>query len=84
LILQGRVSYLQDIAQVSPDMIWNYRAVAVSYLKIVYVSELPPDEIRALAEDEPAGLFHMLSHSVRYVAINAYDDESWLIVRHEP
>lgn len=84
LVLQGRVSYLQDIAQVSPDMIWNYRAVAVSYLKIVYVSELAPDEIRALAEEEPAGLFHMLSHSMRHVAVNAYDDQSWLIVRYEP
>jgi hypothetical protein len=80
---QGRVSYLYDLAEVSPDLIWDYRSIAVSFLKLVYVSELSPAEIRALAEDEPDDLFHRLAHSVRYVAINAYDDESWLILRHE-
>jgi hypothetical protein len=83
LALQGRVSYLYDIAEASPDLIWDYRAIAVSSLKIVYVSERTPAEIRALAEDDPADLFHRLAHTVRHVAVNAYDDESWLIVRHE-
>ena len=83
LTLQGRVNYLHDIAQVSPDLIRDWRAVAVSTLKIAYVSELTVPEIRALAEEEPAGLFHMLSHSVHHIAVNAYDDESWVIVRHE-
>ncbi len=83
LALQGRVSYLYDIAEVSPDLILDYRAIAVSSLKIVYVSELTPAEIRALAEDDPADVFHRLAHSVRHVAVNAYDDESWLIVRHQ-
>lgn len=83
LALQGRVSYLYDFAEVSPDLVWDYRAIAVSYLKIVYVSELTPAEIRALAEEEPDDVFHRLAHSVRHVAVSAYDDESWLIVRHE-
>jgi hypothetical protein len=83
LTVQGRVSYLYDLAAVSPDLIWDYRAIAVSYLKIVYVSELTPAQIRALAEEEPDDLFHRLAHSVRHVAVTAYDDESWLIVRHE-
>jgi hypothetical protein len=83
LTLQGHVSYLYDLAAVSPDLVLDYRSIAVSYLKIVYVSELTPAEIRALAEEEPDDVFHRLAHSVRYVAINAYDDESWLILRHE-
>jgi hypothetical protein len=83
LTMQGRVSYLYDLTEMSPDLVWDYRAIAISYLKIVYVSELSAGEIRALAEDEPADLFHRLAHSVRYVAVNAYDDESWLILRHE-
>jgi hypothetical protein len=83
LMLQGRVTYLHDIAQISPDLIWDYRAVAVSPLKIIYASEAPAADIRALAEDEPATLFQTLAHSVRHIAVNAYDDESWVIVRHE-
>jgi hypothetical protein len=83
LAMQGRVSYLYDLTEVSPDLVWDYRSIAISFLKIVYVSELSPAEIRALAEDEPDDLFHRLAHSVRYVAVNAYDDESWLILRHE-
>jgi hypothetical protein len=83
LALQGRISYLHDLTEMSPDLVWDYRAIAVSYLKIVYVSELSPNEIRALAEEEPDDLFHRLAHSVRYVAVNAYDDESWLILRHQ-
>ena len=83
LPLQGRVNYLHDIAMVSPDLIWDWRAVAVSYLKIAYVSELTVPEIRALAEDEPEDIFQTLARSVRHIAVNAYDDESWVIVRHE-
>lgn len=83
LTMQGRVSYLHDIAEISPDLVWEYRAIAVSYLKIVYLSEATPAEIRALAEEEPDDLFHRLAHTVRHIAVNAYDDESWLIVRHE-
>lgn len=83
LALQGRVNYLHDIAQVSPDLIWDWRAVAVSTLKIAYVSELTVPEIRLLAEDEPVDMFQTLAGSVRHIAVNAYDDESWVIVRHE-
>lgn len=83
LTVHGRVSYLYDLAAVSPDLIWDYRAIAVSYLKIVYVSDLTPTQIRALAEEEPDDVFHRLAHTVRHVAVNAYDDESWLILRHE-
>ena len=83
LMMQGRVAYVQDIARMSPEMLWEWRAVSVSYLKLIYVSELTPAEIRALADAAPDNLFHRLAHSVRHVAVNAYDDESWLILRHE-
>lgn len=83
LTLQGRINYLHDVTAISPGLIWDWRAVAVSYLKIVYVSELPGKEIEALAEDEPDDLFLRLAQSVRHVAVSAYDSESWLIVRHE-
>lgn len=83
LTLQGRVSYLHDISQISPDLIWEWRATAISYLKIAYISEASPDEIRALAEEDPDDVFHRLAHSVRHIAVSAYDDESWLILRHE-
>jgi hypothetical protein len=83
LLLQGRVAYLKDIADITPDAIADWRAVAVSSLKLVYVSEASPAEIRELAEDDPADAFHRLAHTVRHVAMSAYDDESWLILRHE-
>ena len=83
LPLQGRVNYLHDYAQISPDLIWDWRAVAVSTLKIAYVSEMTVPDIRALAEDEPEDVLQTLAGSVRHIAVNAYDDESWVIVRHE-
>ena len=84
LTLQGKITYLRDIAEISPDALWEYRAVATSFLKIVYVSDLSPAEIRKLADEEPEDLFQRLAQSVRHVAVNAYDDESWLILRYEP
>ncbi len=83
LTMQGRVAYLYNLAALSPDLVLDYRAIAVSYLKIVYVSELSPAEIHALAEEEPDDLFARLARSVRHVALNAYDDQSWLILRHD-
>ena len=83
LAVEGRVNYLYDLSVLTPDLIWNYRAVAVSFLKIVYVSELTEQAIRDLVEEEPADLFERLAHSVRHIAVNAYDDESWVIVNHE-
>lgn len=83
LTIEGRVNYLHDISALTPDLIWNYRAVAVSYLKILYVSELSEQAIRDLVEEEPADLFGQLAHAIRHIAVNAYDDESWVIVNHE-
>lgn len=83
LAIEGRVNYLYDLSALSPDLIWNYRTIAVSYLKIIYVSELSEQAIRDLVEEEPADLFERLAHAVRHIAVNAYDDESWVIVNHE-
>jgi hypothetical protein len=41
------------------------------------------ETIRALAEEAPDDLAERLVRSVRHVAVNVYDDESWLILRHE-
>ncbi|GAA0545784.1 hypothetical protein FHS83_000677 [Rhizomicrobium palustre] len=79
----GSLNYVYDISTVSPALIWDYRAFVVSYLKLAYVSEMPPEKIRALAEDEPDDLFARLSRGIRHIAVNCYDDESWLVVRHE-
>lgn len=81
--LEGRVAHLYDLAAVEPDLIWQMRAVAVSFLKIVYVSELSERDIRELLDDDPADLAETLVASVRHIAVNAYDDETWLIVRHD-
>jgi hypothetical protein len=83
LALQGRVSYLYDLSDISPELVWDFRSIAISFFKLVYVSEADPADIRLLAEDEPSDVFHRLAHTVRHVAISAYDDESWLILRHE-
>lgn len=82
--LEGRVAYLHDIAAVTPDLIWQYRAVSVSFLKIVYISELRETVIRELLESGPADLPARITRSVRHIAVNAYDDETWIVVRHEP
>jgi hypothetical protein len=83
LTLDGRVHYLYDIALLSPELLWNYRARAVSFLGLIYVSEMPAEDIRATAEEAPADLFHHLAKSVRHLAVSAFDGESWLILRHE-
>lgn len=83
ITIEGTLAYVHDMAEVSPDLVWQYRAVAVSALKILYVSELDPEEILRLAEIAPDDLIAILALSVRYIAINVYDDESWLIVRHK-
>lgn len=82
--LGGRICYLHDLSVLTPDLIWQYRAVSVSFLKIIYVSEFNEQTIRELIEDEPADLFARLAHSIRHIAVNAYDDESWVIVQHHP
>lgn len=82
LILNGRVHYLYDIADICLETIWNSRARAVSFLGLVYVSEVSPQAIRALADAAPDDLFHRLAHSVRHLAVSAYDGETWLILRH--
>ena len=53
-----------------------------AHMDRVYAGSLA--EIRKLADEEPEDLFQRLAQSVRHVAVNAYDDESWLILRYEP
>lgn len=84
LLTQGHVFHLYDMSALSPDSIWRYRAGAVSYLKIVYVLEMPEARLRALAGEEPDDLMVQLAKSVRHVAVNVHDDETWLIARYEP
>lgn len=83
ITLEGRVAYLYDLAAVEPDLIWQMRAVATSFLKIVYVSELSTRDIRELLEEEPDDLIGTLTASVRHIAVNVFDDETWLVMRHE-
>jgi hypothetical protein len=82
--LEGRIAYLHDLAALSPETLWQFRAVAVSFLKIVYISELRDGAIRGLLESGPPDLTETLVRSIRHVAINVYDDETWLVARHEP
>ncbi len=84
ITLDGRVAYLHDLSVVEPNLIWQLRAVAVSFLKIVYVSELSERDIRELLEEEPEDMVETLAASVRHIAVNAYDDETWIVVRHDP
>jgi len=57
----GALNYVYDLAELTPALIWDYRAWVVSYLKLAYVSEMTPDEIRNLAEDEPEDLLQRLA-----------------------
>lgn len=79
----GTLNYVYDLSQLTAALIWDYRAWVVSYLKLAYVSELPPERIQQLADQEPEDLLQQLARSVRHIAVNCYDDESWLVVRHE-
>ncbi|MDR3526068.1 MAG: hypothetical protein P4L57_02235 [Rhizomicrobium sp.] len=83
ITVEGKLSYVYDITELTPDLIWQYRAVAVSYLKLIYVSEMAVETIRELAEEAPDDLTQRLTRAVRHLAVNVYDDESWLILRHE-
>lgn len=83
ITIEGKLAYLYNLAELTPDLIWQYRAIAVSYLKLVYVSEMPTEEIKRLCEEEPEDLPQLLARGIRHIAVNAYDDESWLILRHE-
>jgi hypothetical protein len=83
ITIEGKISYLYDLEALTPDLIWQYRAVTVSYLKLIYISEMSASAIRSLAEEAPDDLSQRLARSVRHIAVNVYDDESWLILRHE-
>ncbi len=83
ITIAGKLAYLYDLEALTPELVWQYRAVTVSYLKLIYVSELTASAIRALAEEAPDDLPQRLARSVRHIAVNVYDDESWLILRHE-
>jgi hypothetical protein len=83
ITIEGKLSYLYDLDELTPDLIWQYRAVTVSYLKLIYVSEMSASTIRNLAETAPDDLSSRLARSVRHIAVNVYDDESWMILRHE-
>lgn len=84
IALEGRVGYLHTISAMAPELIWQYRAVSVSFLKIVYISELGRRPIRDLLEEAPPDLPDRLARSIRHVAVNAFDDETWIVARHEP
>jgi len=75
----GHVMRVHDLAEFVQDLLWQYRANAVSFLKIIFVSELTFEHIRELAEDEPDDLLDRLARSIRHVAVNAYNDETWAI-----
>lgn len=83
IAIGGRINYLQDLSALTPDLIWQYRAVAISFLKIVYVSELSAPAVRHTVEDHADTAFETLARSIRHIAVSAYDDETWVIVRHE-
>jgi len=83
ITIEGKLAYLYDLSELTPDLIWQYRAIAVSYLKLIYVSEMTVEEIHQLCDEEPEDLPQRLARGIRHIAVNAYDDESWLMVRHE-
>jgi len=83
ITIDGKLCYLYDLSELTPELIWQYRAVAVSYLKLIYVSEMDANAIRTLADEAPDDLVQRLVRKVRHVAVNVYDDESWLILRNE-
>lgn len=83
ITVEGRLSYLYELQALTPELIWDYRAVAVSYLKLIYISEMHVADIRALTEEAPDDLPQRLARTIRHLAVNVYDDESWLILRHE-
>ncbi len=78
--LGGRIYHLFEIADFTSDSIGECRGWAVSFPKIIYVSELSLRSIRELIESGSNDLFQTLAQSVRHIAANAYDDESWIIV----
>lgn len=77
-VVGGRINYAYDLSQLTQERVWQYRANAVSFLKIIYVSELTVDRIHELAEE--GGALDVLARPVRHVVVNAYDDETWVIV----
>lgn len=83
ITIGGRVNYLYDLAALGPDLVWQYRAVSVSFLKIIYVCELEDDAVRHVVEDHADDAFEMLTGAIRHIAVNAFDDETWVIVRHD-
>ena len=83
ITLAGRIYYLHDLASITPSVIRDYRARSVSFLKIIYVLDVSVHGFRQIVERLSDKSFEMLGQRVRFVAISAYDDESWIIARHE-
>jgi hypothetical protein len=80
VIIDGHVNYVYDLAEITQELIWEYQANAISFLRIIYVSELTTDQIRALAESDNEDPLHRLAHSIRHIVMSAYDGETWVIV----
>jgi len=78
-IIGGQISYVYDLAELTQELIWQCRANTISYLKIIYVSVLTVERIRELVEEDAANLLPLLARSIRHIAVNAYDDETWVI-----
>ncbi|HUO99861.1 MAG TPA: hypothetical protein VMU01_14400 [Rhizomicrobium sp.] len=78
-IIAGRINYAYDLAELTQELMWQYRATEISFLRIVYISEMTAPHIHELLESQPADLLSTLARSVRHVAVNAYNDESWII-----
>lgn len=78
-IIAGRINYAYDLAELTQELMWQYRATEISFLRIVYISEMTAPHIHELLESQPVDLLSTLARSVRHVAVNAYNDESWII-----
>ena len=78
-VIGGHVSYVYDFARLTQELVWEYRANAISFLKIIYVSELTSDRAHALSESEDDPL-NSFARSIRHIVVSAFDDETWVIV----
>jgi hypothetical protein len=78
--LDNRAYYLHDIRAVTPALIREFRSLCISFLKLIYVSTMSVTKARELLCSDDVNRYATYAASVRFLAVNACDDETWVVV----
>ena len=81
LSIDNGVYYLHDLKLIDQQALFSYRAQCESFLKVMYISTMSVQAVFELFKDGHSNQMALYLASIRYVVINACDDETWVLAR---